>query len=187
MCREASFVLTKTKVYWSRTSDSHEEIIAEHKLNESGTRGVNILRVEIVPPHNDYSIPARKWVFGFDQDLLPKWANKEKDEKRVRRELAKWIKAKVILPGKTIDNLQGCCAYLYGTVQNVKDGGTVQNVRDGGTVQNVGDGGTVQNVKDGGTVQNVRDGGTVQNVRNGGTKYIPAKQRENDPPCNRGG
>ena len=59
MCKPASFVLTKTKVFWSENSDSHDDIIREHKLNESGTRGINILRVEIAPDDGNLIVYAR--------------------------------------------------------------------------------------------------------------------------------
>ena len=49
MCTPASFVLTKDRVFWSKKSDSHEDIIEEYKLNPDGIRGPNIVRVKISP------------------------------------------------------------------------------------------------------------------------------------------
>ena len=96
MCRPASFVLTKDRVFWSINTDSHEDIIAEHKLHQDGVRGPNILRIEITPPDDDFTAPAKKWNFRLDQDIMPAWFDAEKDEKRARLELAKWIKSRVI-------------------------------------------------------------------------------------------
>jgi len=39
MCRPASFVLTEHKVFWSKKSDSHEDIIREFGLHPDGKRG----------------------------------------------------------------------------------------------------------------------------------------------------
>ena len=38
MCRFASFVLTKEKVFWLQDSDSHSEIISRYQIHESGAR-----------------------------------------------------------------------------------------------------------------------------------------------------
>jgi len=92
-------VLTKDKVFWSMNTDSHEDIIAEYKLNADGKHGPNILRVEILPPDDDMTKPPSKWVFGYDQDALPKWADAEHDEKRTRVALRDWKRCKVLAYG----------------------------------------------------------------------------------------
>jgi hypothetical protein len=99
MCKPASFVLTKDRVFWSIWSDSHEEIIREHSLVESTAGRVNILRVEVTPPNCDFKAPLEKWAYRVDQDLRPKWHDKEDDEKRAREELKKWFETRVILSG----------------------------------------------------------------------------------------
>ena len=57
MCQEASFVLTKPKVYWSRFTDSHEEIIKEFGLHAdgvaNGVNGPSILRVEVLTAYEN--------------------------------------------------------------------------------------------------------------------------------------
>jgi len=99
MCKPASMVLTKDKVFWSMNTDSHEDIIAEYKLHADGKHCPNILRVEIVPPDGDMTKPPSKWVFGYDQDVLPKWADAEHDEKRTRVALRDWKRCKVLAYG----------------------------------------------------------------------------------------
>ena len=74
MCNFASFVLTKDKVFWLQDSDSHSEIIRRNDIHESGTHGLNIVKVEIRPTSklkkwHDYA----KWELIFDQDQFPKW------------------------------------------------------------------------------------------------------------------
>ena len=34
MCNQASFILTSENTYWSKRTDSHDEILAEHKLRD---------------------------------------------------------------------------------------------------------------------------------------------------------
>ena len=84
MCKPASFVVTKNKVCWSTKSDSHEEIIAEHKLHADGVQGPNIVRVEIVPPGDDFRLPLDQWIFKTDQYILPQWYDATDVESRAR-------------------------------------------------------------------------------------------------------
>jgi hypothetical protein len=96
MCSPASFVLTETNVYFSKTSNSHEEIIREHKLPDGLTsvaasfREPLILRVEIVPPADDYTTDPATWLYEVDQDQLPAWADGA--EARARAVLPEWLK-----------------------------------------------------------------------------------------------
>jgi len=73
MCEFASFVLTKDRALWSSTSDSHEQIIAEHQLRDDAAR-VLIVRVELTPPADDpRCADLARWDFAVDQDVLPEW------------------------------------------------------------------------------------------------------------------
>ena len=50
MCNYASAVLTETDDYWLPNDDSHEAIIAHHKLKADRVGGgSNVLRVELLP------------------------------------------------------------------------------------------------------------------------------------------
>ena len=49
MCRAASFVVTKDKVFWSKMTDSHEEIIREFDLCPEVAGKACVVRCEIVP------------------------------------------------------------------------------------------------------------------------------------------
>ena len=74
MCKFASFVLTKDRVFWSDESDSHEAIIREHGLHEDSIHGPNILRVEIVPGSKIKKFSQYKdWEYRIDQDQMPPW------------------------------------------------------------------------------------------------------------------
>ena len=99
MCKPASFVATKDRVYWSEKTDSHHEIISEHELCENGIRGVNVVPLEITPENGNLSLPLKKWKFaidfaGFARDL-PEWWNAEKYEAMARAELKNWAAIKL--------------------------------------------------------------------------------------------
>ena len=145
MCKMASFVLTKDNAYWSKRTDSHEEIIEEHGLKELGLAGkVGILRVEIVPKRGDYMQPIDQWVFGYDQDMLPDWADKETDERRTRAALREWYSACFVPAGVERAEVKAgdVVKLVWGGTVNAVWGGTVNEVW-GGTVNEVC-GGTVE-------------------------------------------
>ena len=170
MCQPASFVVTKTAVFYGSKSESHEDIIEEHGL-ENLDREINLglVHVEITPPGGNFAAPLEQWQYQVDQDLLPEWYNAADVEDRVRAKLPKWASEKIVLANQIVEKANGHIIAVYGTVQKVLDGGTVQEVWGGGTVQEVWGGGTVQKVLDGGTVQKVWGDGTVQKVLDGGT------------------
>ena len=99
MCRPASFVLSKDKVFWSKSTDSHEDIIEEFELVVSVASKITILRVEITPPNGDMREPLEKWSFKVDQDIRPKWFELDKDQTRARAALTKWYAYRVMLDG----------------------------------------------------------------------------------------
>jgi hypothetical protein len=97
MCKAASFVLTKDAVYWSKTSNSHEEIIREFNLPDGHNsevacfRAPLILRVEITPNDDDYSTDPATWTYHVDQDALPEWTDGT-EEQMARECLPEWQK-----------------------------------------------------------------------------------------------
>lgn len=94
MCNFASFVLTKDREFWLEDSDSHTKIITEHNLHEWGSRGPNIVKVEISPTNKIKKWPSLKaWAFAIDQDKLPDWADRAGLEKRTRAAISRRYKA----------------------------------------------------------------------------------------------
>ena len=88
MCMMASFVLTKSKAYFSADSDSHEDIISEHKLSRLDTPdNVGLVRLEIVPTNDNYSLPLDHWEYRLDQDVLPDRYEAADCERRASHEL----------------------------------------------------------------------------------------------------
>ena len=106
MCKFASFVLTKDKVFWLEDSDKHSEIISRYNLHESGAHGLNVVKVEISP-----TATLKRWTrYGdwkltFDQDEFPDWHDPVTSEKRARAALRE--RAKI---GFKIVNASDCTA-----------------------------------------------------------------------------
>ena len=182
MCYPASFVVTRKKVFWSKFTDSHEEIIREFNLKDTDVRGeATFVCAEMTPPNKDWNAPLKDWNYTL-QDIKPSWYDEGGVEQTTRKSLKEWYDTKVVPAGTVRKRITATDAHMYvlgtvkivngGTVQCVYDGGTVQSVHNGGIVQRVHNGGTVQRVYDGGIVQCVYDGGTVQRVHNGGTVQI---------------
>ena len=96
MCRPASFIVLRDKVAWSKYTDCHEDIISEHGIHMDGVKGPNGVRVEISPNEGDLSSDIITWRFVVDQDRLPPWWDRDDAEKRVRLELKKWQKQKML-------------------------------------------------------------------------------------------
>jgi hypothetical protein len=90
VCRLASFVVTREKVLWHPSDDSHEKIIEYHHLDDK--RESDFVRVEMVPPDGDYFKPFSEWEFCIDQPTKPSWFSKKTEEEMVRAELPKWRK-----------------------------------------------------------------------------------------------
>ena len=106
MCKFASFVLTKDQEFYSETSDSHSDIIAQNNLHEWGMHGPNIVKVEIYPTDKIKVWPSlRAWKFTIDQDILPEWADSETCEKRTRNALQRRARK-----GFTTVDASGCTA-----------------------------------------------------------------------------
>ena len=129
MCNAASFIITQSAVFWSEKSDSHEEIILENGLDDSG---VKFVRAEISPPNDVYSLPLEHWVFKTDQEIVPDWYASASAESACRAELPKWAALHIITEGDyeidggnisrvvfgghlTIKNMAGGECWFYGS------------------------------------------------------------------------
>ncbi len=96
MCRPASFYLTRENIYWSKTSDSHTDIIREFNLREDDSRNApSGVRIEVSPPGGNLSLPLADWVYKVDQDRTPAWYDSVDGENRARRALSDWARHKL--------------------------------------------------------------------------------------------
>jgi len=184
MCRPASFVVTKKKVFWSETSDSHEDIIEEFGLKEFDVRKkATFVRVEITPPNQDFRLPLKKWRFQTDQDLLPDWYDSKEAEKRIRKILPKWLKRKVVLPKeerKTVDArgiiaIYGKVKYIYGSAQveyicgsaqvkYISGSAQVEYIYGSAQVKNICGSAQVKYISGSAQVGNICDSAQVKNI-----------------------
>lgn len=80
MCQAASFIVTRERTYFSKSSDSHTVIFEEHGIKDDG----QAITVEVVPPDNDYRLPFEKWVFRLDSEHeLPDWWNNDLASRKI--------------------------------------------------------------------------------------------------------
>ena len=97
MCNAASFIVTKTQVFFGKYHDSHELMITDNGLKDK--EPIDFVRTEIVPPNNDYKLPFDKWIFKTDQDILPNWYNMKWAEEQCREALPEWAKTHIYKSG----------------------------------------------------------------------------------------
>ena len=126
MCQLASFIVTKSQVFWSKFSDSHEDIIEEFGLKEMNVRQEpTFVRVEITPPNNDYSIPITDWQYKLDQDIRPGWYDLDGVERRCRDALKEWHKQKITVNDDSNKKLVSGNFIVINSTVTVKDNSTV--------------------------------------------------------------
>ena len=171
MCKPASFIITEDKVFWSKKTDSHEDIIKEFCLIECDRNGGNgkpmLVRVEICPPDEDYKQPLKEWVFKTDQndDLLPDWYDAKEAEKRTRRILKDWLKAKVILPHQAVDAISTNILAIYGKVKYIGGSAQVKYIRDSAQVEYICGSAQVEYICGSAQVEYIRDSAQVEYIR----------------------
>ncbi len=82
MCYFKTAILTKDQTFHLELSDSHEDIIEAFNLQDDPEK---IVRVEYIPCfHLDLS-SWDNWYLKVEQDILPKWFDREQAEARMRR------------------------------------------------------------------------------------------------------
>ena len=140
MCEFASIVLIKEQAFWALV-DSHEEIIRKHGLHADGVGGPNVLRVEICPPSLDgvgLRAPLAEWTYRVDQDIMPEWADAERDEERARLALAELVAERVIVDRTHIKKITEGVYYLIHNATVDAMGNATVDARDKATVDAMG-------------------------------------------------
>ena len=123
MCKPASMWVVKDRVYWSRNTESHTQIVGEFGLPDNTEQRIYGVAIEVCPENGDLRTPIDQWVFRVDQDMLPDWWEVQKHEKMCREELKNWYAAKVVRDGMVVDKITsgqwyivgGSVEYIYGT------------------------------------------------------------------------
>lgn len=168
MCQEASFVLTKPKVYWSRFTDSHEEIIKEFGLHAdgvaNGVNGPSILRVEVRPPNGDMTRPPAEWEFVVDQDIMPEWFDAKRDSDRTRAALIDWIAANVISSSCYLVTEGRVFIVGDAIVEWVSHRATVMRICDNAKVKNICCNAVVRSIHGTAVVNQIHDNAIIEGV-----------------------
>jgi hypothetical protein len=94
-------IVTAAEILWSPDHDSHETLAKNHHLDDR-TIAPDFVRVEIVPPGVDYTVPPDQWVYRVDQDYLPAWYSAPEAELACRRVLPAWYAAHVVTDGDQV-------------------------------------------------------------------------------------
>ena len=168
MCEPASFVVTKDKVFWSKKTDSHEEIIAEFGLVAELTGRILLVRCEVTPPDGDFNADPAAWMYKTDQagDRLPDWFDQAEVAGRCRSALPAWITARVVKRGEICAEVStGMSVFVSGRVECVTGSGRVERVTGSGRVERVTDSGSVGCVTGSGSVGCVTGSATVSFYR----------------------
>jgi hypothetical protein len=129
-------IVTAAEILWSPDHDSHETLIKNHHLDDR-TIAPDFVRVEIVPPGVDYTVPPDQWVYRVDQDYLPAWYSAPEAELACRRVLPAWYAAHVVTDGDQVvqdgqtrialghasQTITGGVGWAYNSVTQVVTGG----------------------------------------------------------------
>ena len=168
MCRAASFVVTKDKVFWSKMTDSHEEIIREFDLCPEVAGKACVVRCEIVPDGRRYDSDPATWAYKTDQDAdtLPKWFDAADVEARARVALAEWVSTRVIKSGIVQDVESGVHFFICGaaTVKAICGSATVEYIGGLATVEYIGGSATVESICGSATVKAICESATVKAI-----------------------
>jgi len=166
MCTPASLIVMKDRIFWSRFSESHEDIIEEYSLHMFGARGPNGVRVELSPPHPlNYADPIERWMLTIDQDMLPDWWDYEECLKRVRDVVREeWLPTKVVLPGEVRETIKNKhLVAVYGTVDYMWDV-LVDEIGSNGRVMEVCGSSHINDLHGHGKIDKLRGNSVVQNA-----------------------
>ena len=133
MCNPASFCVNRElKVFWSKKSDAHEDIIEKFDLHVDGVREANFVRVEVVPPKEGaFETPLDQWVYKLDQQNAPSWYDKDKTEKACRIALVDWAAAKLALSGEVKTIKDGMLYACDSSTVTAYDSSTVREIIGG--------------------------------------------------------
>lgn len=152
MSNSASFIVTKTDVLWSGTSESHDDIVAEHGLRSDADRRPDWVCVEMLAPYCDFRRPPAEWEYRRVGDApIPDWYDVKRDEARVRESLLGWIDKKVVLtPRQQV--ISGHVRAVYADVRTIGGSAHIESVRGGATVMRVAGSARIDHVGESATI-----------------------------------
>jgi hypothetical protein len=153
MCQFFSAVVTRSngELYWSPWTDSHEEIIAIHRLKDGAT--APICRVELTPKDSDFE-KIDEYIFKLDETAAPAWFDDEMRNKTIER-MKQILRGMVIKDNRAI--LTGGAFIVCGTAK-------VGRVITGAVIKSVGGSATIDYVRDSAKIDSVYDSAKIDNV-----------------------
>ena len=115
MCQYFSAIVIKDEVLWDANNDSHEDIIAMHKLDDT-TKEPNFVRLEVSGGKmTNVNDPA--WKIKVDQDYLPNWWKLDKYHNMIMGAFRTCHQQIVKTEGHHIVKQGRVCAYNSATVK----------------------------------------------------------------------
>ena len=198
MCGFKSGLILKNRcVIAEGANDSHSDLLESLGIEDNIENAMRVfVRVELLPPNEEWWTDPDTWKENVDQDILPEWFENDKDRyfDEFRKAVKDWWKEHVRIDEEIeelssgyyrlkrckvknmlkdvkamLDNSTVQNMWDNSTVQDMRDNSTVQDMRDNSTVQNMWGNSTVQNMLGNSTVQNMLDNSTVQNMRGNST------------------
>ena len=146
MCRFKSGIILKTRcVVAEGADDSHSNLLEKLNIVDTETNAMTkFVRVELLPPNDEWWTDPDTWEINVDQDILPDWYKEdpEKYNAEFRQAVKNWWKEHVLVDQK-IDTLSSgyyrlkrCeVKKLLKDVQVMCDSATVQEMYGSATVQ----------------------------------------------------
>ena len=189
MCGFKSGLILKNRcVIAEGANDSHSDLLESLGIEDNIENAMRVfVRVELLPPNEEWWTDPDTWKENVDQDILPEWFENDKDRyfDEFRKAVKDWWKEHVRIDEeieelssgyyrlkrcKVKNMLKDVKAMMdNSTVQDMWGNSTVQDMWDNSTVQNMRDNSTVKNMMDNSTVQDMMGNSTVQNMRGNST------------------
>ena len=198
MCGFKSGLILKNRcVIAEGANDSHSDLLESLGIEDNIENAMRVfVRVELLPPNEEWWTDPDTWKENVDQDILPEWFENDKDRyfDEFRKAVKDWWKEHVRIDEEIEElssgyyRLKRCkvknmlkdvkamldnstVQYMSGnsTVQYMSGNSTVQNMWGNSTVQNMLDNSSVQDMWGNSTVQDMWDNSTVQNMLDNST------------------
>ena len=180
MCGFKSGLILKNRcVIAEGANDSHSDLLESLGIEDNIENAMRVfVRVELLPPNEEWWTDPDTWKENVDQDILPEWFENDKDRyfDEFRKAVKDWWKEHVRIDEEIEELSSGYYRLKRCKVKNMlkdvkamMDNSTVQDMMDNSTVQNMMDNSTVQYMWDNSTVQDMRDNSTVQNMMDNST------------------
>ena len=176
MCGFKSGLILKNRcVIAEGANDSHSDLLESLGIEDNIENAMRVfVRVELLPPNEEWWTDPDTWKENVDQDILPEWFENDKDRyfDEFRKAVKDWWKEHVRIDEEIEELSSGYYRLKRCKVKNMlkdvkamMDNSTVQNMMGNSTVQDMWGNSTVQDMWGNSTVQNMRDNSTVQNMR----------------------